>query len=173
MEKFMKKVKTVVVKSSDLQKYKFKICLEKYVQQRYAKYLDDCGGIVNFLNKFLAATRDDEDMLQDNRNEFSKLMSSSNVWVEIDGLWLDSSSRPVVSLFIKLNVGPDAIFCASSFLLQILPNGQILHTDSILAEESASPSLGVEINSELETFLPYIEEASKLCRMGIKGQFAL
>ena len=169
----MKNTLTLINKSNTTRKMKFKVALENLVRHRYTEYLKNVGGTTLFLNKFLASTRDDEDLLDDSREEFSELMSSEGIRINIDGLKLDSLLKPIVSLYIDFDLGSDASWEVCSYCLDLMPNGQVVHTDSLLLDNDGHETHVHSNNLQWEQFATYVDAATVLCSNSLYAHAAL
>lgn len=155
----MKTMISEVRKSGVTRKMKFVEAVGNLVWDRYQKYLHTVGGKVNFVNEFIAGTRDDGDAAWGSREKFSDLMSIEGIHIELNGLKLDSSLNPVVSLYVDFDLGIEGSWEVCSYYVDLLPNGKVIVTDSLLLNASGCETKVHGNDLQWDCFTGYVESA--------------
>lgn len=132
----MKNTMTVVRGIGITRKMQFAKAVGNLVRNRYKGYLQAVGGTMNFLNKFLAASHDDNDMAWEARDEFTKLMSSDGIRIELNGLKLDSLLKPIVSMYIDFDLGIGGAWEVCGYYVDLMPSGDVVVTDMLLLDSN-------------------------------------
>ena len=128
----MKKEMTEIRRIGVTRKMQFAKAVGNLVRNRYKGYLQTVGGTASFLNKFLAATRDDSDAAWGYRDEFIELMSSEGIHIELNGLKLDSLLKPIVSMYIDFDLGIGGAWEVCGYYVDLMTSGDVVVTDMLL-----------------------------------------